>query len=383
MNFEFFMPTRLVFGPGKVKEVGTYVKFIGKKALIVTGRSSAKKTGHLDMVTKSLEQEGIEWLAFDEVEPNPFTTTVERGANLARENHVDVVIGLGGGSAMDTAKGIAFMALNEGHVADYIAGKQGGDVLPIVLITTTAGTGSEANNYAVFTNPETKVKKSLKSPKTYARVSIIDPELMLTVPKKVTASTGIDVFFHAMEAYVGRRSQPFTDALALEAIRLVAESLKGAYEHGEDIQYRERMAWANTLAGVAINLSGTCGIHGMGHPLSGIYDVPHGESLAAVSLAFMRFNIFEAPGKFAKVAEALGVDVRGLTLSEAAEKSIEALRDLMDRVGLPKKISAFGITEKDIDTLAEHAYTKMTHNLEASPRVPTLDDVKRMYMESL
>lgn len=383
MNFEFFMPARLIFGPGKVKEVGLQVKSIGKKALIVTGRSSAKKTGHLDIVTKSLEQEGIEWLAFDEVEPNPLTTTVERGAKLARENHVDVVVGLGGGSAMDTAKGIAFAALNEGPVADYIAGKPGKDVLPIVLITTTAGTGSEANNYAVFTNPETKVKKSLKSPKTYARVSIIDPELMLTVPKKVTASTGIDVFFHAMEAYVGRRSQPFTDALALEAIRLVAENLKGAYEHGEDIQYRERMAWANTLAGVAINLSGTCGIHGMGHPLSGIYDVPHGESLAAISLAFMRFNIFEAPGKFAKVAEALGVDVRGLTLSEAAEKSIEALRDLMDRVGLPKKISAFGITEKDIDTLAEHAYTRMTHNLEASPRVPTLDDVKRMYMESL
>ncbi|HHW01746.1 MAG TPA: iron-containing alcohol dehydrogenase [Thermoanaerobacterales bacterium] len=383
MNFEFFMPTRLIFGPGKVKEVGVNAKALGKKALIVTGKSSAKKAGYLDVVAKSLEQEKIDWVLFDEVEPNPLTTTVERGAKLARDTGADFVVGLGGGSAMDTAKGIAFATLNEGPLADYIAGKRGGDALPIVLITTTAGTGSEANNYAVFTNPETKVKKSLKSPGTYARFSIIDPELMLTVPKKVTASTGIDVFFHAMEAYVGKRSQPFTDALALEAIRLVAENLKGACEHGDDIQYRERMAWANTLAGVAINLSGTCGIHGMGHPLSGIYDVPHGESLSAVSLAFMRFNIPEAPGKFAKVAEALGVDVRGLTLLEAAEKSVQALKDLMDSIEVPQKISAFGITEKDIDALAEHTCKWMTHNLEASPRVPAIDDVKKMYRESL
>jgi alcohol dehydrogenase len=377
------MPSRLIFGAGKVKEVGANAKDLGKKALVVTGKSSAKKAGFLDTVAESLEDQHIEWLLFDEVEPNPLTTTVERGAKIARENGVDFVIGLGGGSAMDTAKGIAFAALNEGSVNDYIAGKPGKDALPIVLITTTAGTGSEANNYAVFTNPNTKVKKSLKSPKIYARFSIIDPELMLSVPRNVTASTGIDVFFHAMEAYIGRRSQPFTDALALEAIRLVAENLKGACEHGEDIRYRERMAWANTLAGVAINLSGTCGIHGLGHTLSGFYNVAHGESLSAVSIAFMRFCIPEAPGKFAKVAEALGVDVRGLTLAEAAEKSVEALKDLMDSVKVPESISAFGITEKDIDMLAEHAFTWLTHNLEASPKIPTLEDVKKIYRESL
>lgn len=383
MDFGFFMPAQLIFGRGKAREVGAYVKSFGNKALIVTGKSSAKKTGHLDIVTKSLENEGIDWALFDEIEPNPLTATIDRGISFARKNKVDVVIGLGGGSAMDSAKCIAFGVKQEASIVNYFGAQPAGEVLPIVLVTTTAGTGSEANNYAVMTNPETQVKKTLSSPNTFAKISIVDPELMLTVPRKVTASTGIDVFFHSMESYLSKRSHPISKPLSLEGLRLAAENLKGAYNCGNGIEYREHMAWANTIAGIAINLAGNCGIHGLGHPLSAYYNIPHGETLAAVSLAFMRFSISEASDKLAKIAEILGADIKGLSNLEAAGKAIEALKVFMESINLPTKISAFGIKEDDIEKLAQNAYEHSNHNFKASPREMTLDDARRIYMESL
>ena len=383
MDFGFFMPAQLVFGRGKAREVGSYVKSFGNKALIVTGKSSAKKAGYLDLVTNSLEKEGIDWALFDEIEPNPLTTTIDRGISFARENKVDVVIGLGGGSAMDSAKCIAFGVKKEDSIAGYFGAQPTEEVLPIVLITTTAGTGSEANNFAVMTNPETQVKKALSSPDTFASVSIIDPELMLTIPQKVTASTGIDVFFHSMESYLSKRSHPISSPLSLEGMRLVIDNLKGAYDQGNNIKYRERMAWANTIAGIAINLAGNCGIHGLGHPISAYYDIPHGETLAAVSLAFMRFSILEASEKLAKITEILGVDTKGLSDFNAAEKSIEALKTFMESINLPTKISAFGIKEESIEKLAQNAYEHSIHNFKSSPREMTLDDAIKIYKESL
>ena len=383
MDFGFYMPAQLIFGPGKAKETGSYVKALGKKALVVTGKSSAKKAGYLDLITKSLEKEGVDWVLFDEIEPKPLTTTIDKGISFARENKVDVVIGLGGGSAMDSAKCIAFGVNKEDSIANYFGAQPAGEVLPIALITTTAGTGSEANNFAVMTNPETNVKKALSSPNTYASISIIDPELMLTVPKKVTASTGIDVFFHSMESYLTKKSHPLSRPLSLEGMRLVAENLKGAYDDGNNIEYRERMAWANTIAGIAINLAGNCGIHALGHPLSAYYDLPHGETLAAVSLAFMKFSINEAAEKLAEIAKILGVKTEGLSVVEAAEKGIEAFEVFLKSVDLPTKISDLGITEDSIEKLALNAYEYSSHNFVASPREMTLEDAINLYRESL
>ncbi|MGI6425375.1 MAG: iron-containing alcohol dehydrogenase [Tepidanaerobacteraceae bacterium] len=383
MDFGFYMPAQLVFGRGKAKEIGSYVKSLGNKALIVTGKSSAKKAGYLELVTKSLEKDGIDWVLFDEIEPNPLTTTIDRGISFARENKVDVVLGLGGGSAMDSAKCIAFGVKKEDSIANYFGAQPAGEVLPIALVTTTAGTGSESNNFAVMKNPETYVKKGLSSPNTYAKISIIDPELMLTVPQSVTASTGIDVFFHSMESYLSNKSHPLSKLFSLEGMRLVAENLKGAYEHGNNIEYRERMAWANTIAGIAINLAGNCGIHALGHPLSAYYDIPHGETLAAVSLAFMKFSILSASKKLAKIAKIFGVQTEEMSDLKAAEKSVEALKTFLESLNLPTKISAFGVTENSIEKLAQNAYKNSSHNFKSSPRQMTLDDAINIYKESL
>lgn len=377
------MPTHIVFGSGKVKEVGSYVKTLGKIALVVTGKTSAKKMGYTDMVIDSLKKFGVESIVFNEVEQEPSTITIDRGAEIARENNVDVVIGLGGGSAMDAAKGIAFGAENEGSITDYMEGKKGIEALPIVLITTTAGTGSEANNTAVFTNSDTKIKKSFRSLDLFPEYSIVDPELMLTLPKDVTASTGIDVFFHAFEAYIGKKSQPMTEIVALEAIRLVKQNLLKVCEDGSNLKCREKMAWANTLAGMAINLSGTCGIHALGQTIGGLYDIAHGRSLSAVACSFMRFSAPEIPDKISRVAEIFGIETKKSSKEKVAKDFIKTFENLLKELNLPRDITTFGVKKHDVDMLAEITLRTRKSSIMSSPKTPTFDQIREMFFDSL
>ena len=264
MEFSYFMPVRLLFGANVIDQLGTTAKSYGTHALIVTGRSSTKRSGLLDRSIALLEAAGVRATVFNKVEPNPLTTTVMEGAALAREQGCDLVIGMGGGSMMDAAKAVAFCAINGGDVNDYISGgKQGTGCLPILEVPTTCGTGSEANPFAVLTNPETKDKKSLWGDLIYPKVSFIDPELMKTMPKEVLASVGFDALSHNMEGYLATRSQPITDQLALHAIRLTAGSLPKVY-HGEGTQEDwENITLASLLGGIVINTAGVGGGHGM------------------------------------------------------------------------------------------------------------------------
>lgn len=377
------MPTHIVFGSGKAKEAGSYVKTLGKTALVVTGKTSAKKMGYTDMVVDSLKKFGVESIIFNEVESDPSTNTVDLGAKIAKENNVDVVVGLGGGSAMDAAKGIAFVAKNEGSITDYLEGKRGIGALPIVLLTTTAGTGSEANNTAVFTNSDTKIKKSFRSLDLFPKYSIVDPELMLTLPKDVTASTGIDVFFHAFEAYIGKRSQPMTEIVALEAIRLVEQNLLKVYEDGSNLECREKMAWANTLAGMAINLSGTCGIHALGQTIGGLYDIAHGKSLSAVACSFMRFSAPEILDKILRVAEIFRIETKKSPKEKVAEDFIKTFENLLKELNLPRHITTFGVKKHDVDMLAEITLRTRKSSLMSSPKTPTFDQIREMFLNSL
>lgn len=377
------MPTEILFGRGKIKEIGVRVKELGKTAMIVTGKTSAEKLGYTEKVKQLLEKEGVESVVFDQVEQDPKVFTVNQGAKIARENQVDVIIGLGGGSAMDAAKAIALGAVNPGDIGEYLYGKPCHKALPIALITTTAGTGSEANPFSVLTISGKNLKKSLKNPILFAKFSIVDPELMLSIPKRVTASTGIDVFFHAFEAYIGENCQPMTEVLALESIKLVANNLVMAYEEGDNIVYREKMAWASTLAGMAINMSGTCGIHGLGQTIGGAYNIAHGESLTSVALAFMRQNASKALEKFEKVAKLFGISSKEISSQEVVEEFISEFERLLDRLHLPKNISEFGIGKKDIEKLAHITWDTRKGSLESSPNNPNFEEVKAMYLESL
>ncbi len=383
INFDYYMPTKLMFGPGKVKELGRITKQYGKKALIVTGRYSTKKTGLLNRVIEMLKLEEVEAVVFDKIESNPLTTTVEEGIKYVKDNGCDVVIALGGGSAMDAAKAIAFMAINEGDVNDYIFGKVGIGALPIIAVTTTAGTGSEGDSLAVLTNPENNDKKSIKSPYIYPKVSIIDAELMTTLPKHIIAPTGIDVLCHAMEAYVANNSNPMSEIMALKAIELVKENLVKVYNNPNNIEAFSGLAFANTLGGMVIDASAVALAHGMEHPVSGLLDITHGEGLAAIVITWMKYSYKGSAIKFSNIAKALGEDIDGLTHIEAAKKSIEAVEKLLAALNLTKSLKDLGVKEEHIEWLAKNATKTMTYSIGNNPLIPSEEEIKSLYLQCL
>jgi alcohol dehydrogenase class IV len=371
LNFEYQNPVKLLFGRGKLSLIGAETARWGKKALIVTSSSSGR-TGLLAKVTDNLKAAGVEVAIYDKVKPNPLTTNVAAAVALLQKEKCDVIVGLGGGSSMDCAKGVAFSASNPGDFSEYIFGKPGQGALPIILITTTAGTGSEGNSLAVFTNPDNNDKKGMKSPYIYAKASIIDPELMTTLPPRVIASTGMDALFHSIEAYISKRHQPLSDLLALQSIRLLSANLPKVYANPADLDAWDAVALGNTLGGMVIDTAGTALPHAMEHPVSGLLNVSHGEGLAALYLPILRFNLPAAPERMADIAAVMG------------EKDVvAAVRKLGQSINIPLHLGQLGVEAKHIDWMAENAFKTMKAAIDNNPRSLTLDDVKNIYRESL
>ncbi|EQK82720.1 iron-containing alcohol dehydrogenase family protein, partial [Clostridioides difficile CD111] len=278
MNFNYNLPVNILFGRGRINDVGKEVSKYGKKVLIVTGKNSTKKTGLLDKTIDLLKDSKIEYEVFDRVEQNPLITTIYSGVEIIKSTGCDCVLGLGGGSIMDAAKSIAFSYKNPGDLNDYIFGiRQGEEALPIILVPTTSGTGSEGNCFAVLTNSETKDKKSIKKNSMYAKASIIDPELMVTMPKHIIASVGFDALAHNMEAYLSNGRNPLADVQAIYGIELISENLIKVYNDVNDLEAWEKITLASTIGGMTIGTAGTALPHGMEHPVSGLRDVMHGK----------------------------------------------------------------------------------------------------------
>ena len=273
--FNFSLPTGVVFGPGSVLRLPQAVAGLGSRALLVTYPDVMRATGILGMVTDLLDEAGVVVVVDEGVEPNPRSEYVDRLARVARDEGCSFVVGLGGGSAMDAAKAIAFAAANGTSVLDYLPGGSNPwavgvrDALPIVTIATTAGTGSEVTRIAVITDTQRHYKPGVVHPSLYPTVSIVDPNLMLGVPAEVTATTGVDVLFHALEAYLSRGANLFSDLFGQEAIRLTVTNLETAFHDGSDLEARTNMAWASTLAGVAFDNANVVAIHAIGQCIGG------------------------------------------------------------------------------------------------------------------
>lgn len=376
INFSFFLPINVVFGCGKVKEVGNLTKAYGKKALIVTGRSSAKKSGIYDKVNESLKKVGIDTVLFDKVTPNPLTTTAEEGAKFAKENGCDVVVAIGGGSIMDCAKAIAFLSVNSGNINDYIFNKlHSYKALPLVLIPTTCGTGSEGNGFAVLTNPENGDKKSLRCNAIVAKVSIVDPECMMTMPKNVLASVGFDALCHNIEAYTSKIAQPFTDALSLYGISLIADNLVNVYNGKGGKEAWEKIALASTIGGMVINTAGVTLAHGMEHPASGLKNIVHGQGLAALTPVVIEASYKGNRDKFGKIARIFG----GLTAEDCSVK----IRTLLKKLDLDLKLSNLGIKEEDIKWMAENCMKVSEASIKNNPVIFTKEEIEEIYKKAL
>lgn len=374
--FKYFLPVNIEFGSGKVAKAGELTKPYGKKALIVTGHSSAKKSGLYDKVKDSLKAEGIDSVLFDKVAQNPLTTTAAEGAAFAKENVCDVVVAIGGGSIMDCAKAIAFLAVNNGDVSDYIFGKKASDTaLPIILIPTTCGTGSEGNGFAVLTNPDNGDKKSLRCNAIVAKVSIVDPECMMTMPKHVLASVGFDALCHNMEAYTSKIAQPFTDALSLYAVDLIAHNLVDVYKGTGSKDSWEKITLASTIGGMVINTAGVTLAHGMEHPASGLKDIVHGKGLAALTPTIIESSYQGAPEKFAKLAKLFG--------GEKAEDLAGKVRELLEAIELTCTLSDLGIEEKDIPWMAENCMKVSAPSIANNPVVFSLEEIAEIYKKAL
>lgn len=376
MEFEYFLPVHIAFGCKVSAKVGKMTSLYGKKALIVTGKSSAKKSGLYDRVVQSLEEASVGHVLFDQVSQNPLTTTAMEGAIFAKENGCEVVVAIGGGSIMDCAKAIAFLAVNDGDINDYIYGREQSDqALPLILIPTTCGTGSEGNGFAVLTNPENGDKKSLRCNAIVAKVSLVDPECMMTMPKSVLASVGFDALCHCMEAYTSRSSQPFTDALCLYAMELIAGSLVKLYRGANDTEAWEKVTLASTIGGMAINTAGVTLAHGMEHPASGLKDIVHGHGLAALTPVILEASIKGQPDKYRKIAEIFGGD--------AAEELPNLIRRLLKDLDLSVGLLQLGLEEKDIPWMAENCMKVSAAGVANNPVVFTMEEIAGLYRKAM
>ncbi|WP_314641871.1 iron-containing alcohol dehydrogenase [uncultured Veillonella sp.] len=386
MEFSYFLPVHIQFGWNKVDIVADFVAPYGKKALIVTGRTSAKKSGLYDRVVAKLEAAHIDHVLFDQVDANPLTTTALDGAALAKSESCDVVIAIGGGSIMDCAKGIAFMAVNEGDINDYIFNRKTSDnALPLVVIPTTCGTGSEGNGFGVLTNPETGDKKSLRCNAIVPKVSIVDPAVMGTMPPHVLASVGFDALCHNIEAYTSKTAQPFTDALAHYAVTLLAQHLVPLYKHvkavadGKEPVLKEEQltkAWesvtlASTIGGMVINTAGVTLAHGMEHPASGLKDITHGVGLAVIEPVVVEYTWSANPDKFGALA-------RIFNHGDGSELG-EALRFIVHDMDLTTNLTELGFTKKDIPWLVDNVYVVATGNIANTVADVSREDIEVLY----
>lgn len=387
-TFRLEIPTKLFFGPGVLGELPAAVRNMGRRALIVTGKNSVRRTGVLDKVVGLLQEAAIESVIFEEITPNPLSSQVKLGVQVLKANGCDLVVGLGGGSAVDAAKAIAMCAVNPGEITDYQPGGFLAETiptrsLPVVAIVTTAGTGTEINHFLVITNDQTLEKPGIGFPCNYPTVGIVDPELMLTMPPTITADTGVDVLFHALEAYVSKGANLFSDLIATQAIKLVVNHLERVIADGADLEARTKLAWASTLAGLAIDIAGTVVIHSAAHPISGRLDKTHGQTLAALGVAYLRHNQAANPEKFATLAQLLGSPEDGLPSVDLAAKSPDALRSFLQKVGRDITLSSLGVTPELIPTLVADTFRTMSGGLENNPKPVTPTDLERLYRESL
>lgn len=351
-----FMPVVSLFGANVLAELAEQVTSLGgAKPLVVTDQGMTQ-LGYTKQVTDLLDQAGIAYAVFDQTVPNPTDTNVNEGAAAYTENQCDMLISLGGGSAHDCCKGVGLLVSNGGQIADYEGVDMSKKALPpYIAINTTAGTASELTRFTIITNTSNHVKMAIVDWRVTPDLAINDPLLMMKMPASLTAATGMDALTHAVEAYVSTDANPVTDACALQAIRLIAKYLRVAVARGDDLEARDRMAYAQYLAGMAFNNAGLGHVHAMSHQLGGMYNLPHGVCNALLLPHVCEANLMAAQERYADIAEALGESTYGLAVREAAQMAVVAIRALSVDVGIPSTLSELGVQDKDIETMVEHA----------------------------
>ena len=384
MRFEFATARRVIFGPGASRQAGALASQAGRRALVVTGRDMSRAQFLLD----SLRENGVSAAVFS-VSGEPSVETVLRGGKIAGEENCDLVVSLGGGSALDTGKAIAAMLTNPGDVLDYLEVIGGGKALaepsaPFIAIPTTAGTGSEVTRNAVLASPEHRQKASLRAPSMLPSVAIVDPELTLGVPPNVTASTGLDALTQVIEPYVCGRANPMIDALCVEGMRRAARSLRVAFEDGRQAAAREDMALASLFGGMALANAGLGAVHGFAGAIGGMFDAPHGAICAALLPHVMEANLRalrlrEPRHDSLRRYEEVGRLVTGKPAA-SADDGVEWVRQLVSDLGIPP-LGRYGLAEADMAEVIEKG--SKASSMKANPIVLTMEEQREILGRAL
>ena len=372
------------FGPGARKELPGVVARLGfKKALVVTDKG-LMKFGVAKMVLDVLDEANIPYAVFDEVKPNPTVTNVKMGIQALRDAQADFIVAIGGGSAMDTAKGVGIVC-NNPEFEDIVSLEGVADTkkktVPIIALPTTAGTAAETTINYVIIDEEKQKKMVCVDPNDIPCVAIVDAELMYSLPKSLTAATGMDAMTHAIEGLITKGAWELSDMFEIKAIEMIHRYLPIAVEEPTNPEGRTGMAVAQYVAGMAFSNVGLGVDHGMAHPLSALHDVPHGVACAMLLPTIMRWNASAALDKYVDIAKAVGVYRDGMTREEAAEAACDEIANLSRRVGIPAHLSELGITEKDIDALADQAIADVC--TPGNPRPVTREDIVALYRQIL
>jgi alcohol dehydrogenase len=380
--YGFFLPTVSLMGVGCSKETGAQAKALGATKLLIVTDAVLNKLGVANQIKAMITAAGLDAVIYDGAEPNPTDKNVHDGVKVYKDNSCDGIVTLGGGSSHDCGKGIGLVVAGGGHIRDYEGvNKSSRPMPPFLAINTTAGTASEVTRFCIITNTDTHVKMAIVDWRVTPNVAINDPVLMVGMPPGLTAATGMDALTHAIEAYVSTIATPITDACAIKAIELIRDFLPSAVAHGQNMEARDKMAYAEYLAGMAFNNASLGYVHAMAHQLGGFYNLPHGVCNAILLPVVCEYNLIACPKRFRDIAVALGQDVSGLSDLEAGEKGIRAIRRLSAAVGIPAGLAELGVRDEDLSIMAENA--KKDACQLTNPRTATLAQVVGMYRSAM
>lgn len=383
VNSYICWPKKVVSGPGALQNLSGIISEMKKSRVIIITDKDMRDFPIITDTVEKLKNEGLDVSLFSDIGTNPTEEMVHAAVDFMNEVEPEAMVCIGGGSPIDAGKAANVVYTHGGKVKDYDIATGGimriaPKLLPFIAVPTTAGTGTEVTYVGVITDVERQTKFGVLSPLLIPDVSVLDPEVTLSMPPKLTAFTGIDALTHCIEAYVSIVKYPPADALAIHGVKMIARSLKTAVKDGQNLEAREAMLIASMMAGTAFSLNGLGVCHAMAHQLSAFFDTPHGMANAMLLPHVMRFNIPACPQRFADIAEAMGADIRGLSAEEAAQKSLEFVQELSEAFGVPKYLDDVGATKDKVPDLVERAM--LDNPITTNPKQCTPEDVRKLYL---
>jgi alcohol dehydrogenase class IV len=375
------MPRIIHYGVDAFSIVGEEAALLGKKALIISD-PIVQMLGHVETCERALDEAHVGHVTYLDVKSEPTDIYVYESLDLLKQEACDLIIAIGGGSCIDTAKAAAVLATNGRDISDYMNNKTRATkrALPLIAIPTTAGTGSEVTDVTVITNTSNDVKMMIKQPAFLPEVAIVDPVLTVSSPQKTTAATGVDALTHAIEAYISRKAHRFTNMLALSATKLILENIREAYVNGQNLEAREKMSYAAMQAGMAFSDSSVCLVHGMSRPIGAVFHVPHGISNAMLLPAVLEFSYESCTDRLAEIADFVYGESKGLTSNEKASKLVSEIKKLCSDLNIPN-LKDWGIQkdqfDKSLEKMAKDAL--ISGSPDNNPRIPTQQEIVELY----